>query len=49
MRSHSVPTFGPAKPALITLVPFMSQIAAWPPSCCNWMSLLPSLLKSPVP
>ena len=37
-------------PPPITLVPFISQIAAWPsPAFCKRMSACPSPLKSPVP
>ena len=33
----------------MTLVPFISQIAAWPLAFCHRMSEKPSPLKSPVP
>ena len=43
------PGLGLTAPPPITLVPFISQIAACPLAFCNRMSASPSALKSPVP
>ena len=40
---------GPTAARVATVVPFISQIAAWPLSFCHRMSALPSPLKSPAP
>ena len=43
------PGLGPTTAPQMRLVPFSSQTAAWPLSCCQRKSLRPSLLKSPSP
>ena len=48
-RFPTRPRIGAHTAPLITLVPFISQIAAWPSVFCHRMSECPSSLKSPVP
>ena len=48
-RLPARPRIGAHRPPPITLVPFISQIAAWPFAFCHRMSEWPSPLKSPVP
>ena len=46
MRCQSAPGLGPTATPVCKVAPSISHTAAWPPSCCQRMSALPSPLKS---